>query len=88
VSFKPNVIFAYYAAQLAPLSRETKTIPIVFLGASAPVEDGYVASYSRPGGNITGFTQYEPSMVGKWLAARPGRQKIPLVMSQDKTTRT
>jgi len=69
VSFKPDVIFAYAAAQLAPLSRETKTIPIIFVGASAPVEDGYVASYSRPGGNITGFTQYEPSMVGKWLAA-------------------
>ena len=69
VSFKPDVIFAYAAAQLAPLSLATKTIPIIFVGASAPVEDGYVASYSRPGGNITGFTQYEPSMVGKWLAA-------------------
>jgi putative ABC transport system substrate-binding protein len=78
VSFKPDVIFAYAAAQLAPLSLATKTIPIIFVGASAPVEDGYVASYSRPGGNITGFTQYEPSMVGKWLAAL--KQVAPAIL--------
>ena len=69
VRFKPDVILAYALAQLASLARETKTIPIIFIGASAPVEDGYVASYPRPGGNITGFTQFEPSMVGKWLEA-------------------
>jgi putative ABC transport system substrate-binding protein len=69
VRLSPDVIFAYAVAQLAPLSRETRTIPIVFVGASAPVEDGFVASFAHPGGNITGFTQYEPSMVGKWLAA-------------------
>jgi putative ABC transport system substrate-binding protein len=87
VSFKPDVIFAYAAAQLAPLSRETKTIPIIFVGASAPVEDGYIASYSRPGGNITGFTQYEPSMVGKWLAAlkevAPAIVRVALLVNPD-----
>ncbi|MFL6798855.1 MAG: ABC transporter substrate-binding protein [Xanthobacteraceae bacterium] len=67
VGLKPDVIFAYAVAQLAPLARETRTIPIVFCGASAPVADGFVASFARPGGNITGFTQYEPSMAGKWL---------------------
>jgi putative ABC transport system substrate-binding protein len=67
VGLKPDAIFAYAVAQLAPLARETRTIPIVFCGASAPVADGFVASFARPGGNITGFTQYEPSMVGKWL---------------------
>ena len=69
VRLKPDVIFAYAKAQLEPLARETHTIPIVFCGASAPVADGFVASFARPGGNITGFTQYEPSMVGKWLGA-------------------
>src|SRR5438067_9250933 len=69
VHLSPDVIFAYAKAQLAPLSRETRTIPIVFCGASAPVEDGFIASFAHPGGNITGFTQYEPSMVGKWLGA-------------------
>ena len=45
VSFKPDVIFAYAAAQLAPLSRETKTIPIIFVGASAP--GGQLMRYIR-----------------------------------------
>src|SRR2546427_9373583 len=59
VRLSPDVIFAYAAAQLAPLSRETRTIPIVFCGASAPVTDGFIASFAHPGGNITGVTQYE-----------------------------
>lgn len=69
VGLKPDVIFAYATAQLEPLARQTRAIPIVFCGASAPVADGFVASFARPGGNITGFTQYEPTMVGKWLGA-------------------
>jgi putative tryptophan/tyrosine transport system substrate-binding protein len=67
VAASPDVIFACYAAQLAPLARETSTIPIVFVGVSDPVGSGYVASFPRPGGNITGFTFYESSMAGKWL---------------------
>jgi putative tryptophan/tyrosine transport system substrate-binding protein len=69
VKMSPDVIFAYSNAQLGPVSRETPTIPIVFVGASAPVADGYVESFARPGRNITGFTQYESSMAGTWLAA-------------------
>jgi putative ABC transport system substrate-binding protein len=65
VSLKSDVIFAFANAQLAPLSRETRTIPIVFVGASDPVGAGYVASFARPGGNITGFTLFEASMAGK-----------------------
>jgi putative ABC transport system substrate-binding protein len=67
VALAPDVIFAYFNAQLAPLSRATRSIPIVFVGASDPVGAGYVASLPRPGGNITGFTLYEPSLAGKWL---------------------
>jgi hypothetical protein len=44
VHLSPEVIFAYAKAQL---SRETRTIPIVFCGASAPVEDGFIASFGR-----------------------------------------
>jgi ABC-type uncharacterized transport system substrate-binding protein len=66
VAASPDVIFACYAAQLAPLARETSTIPIVFVGVSDPIGSGYVASFPRPGGNITGFTFYESSMAGKW----------------------
>src|ERR1700693_5527828 len=87
VRFKPDVIFAYALAQLAPLARETKTIPIIFIGASAAVEDGYVASYTRPGGNITGFTLFEPSMVGKWLEAlkevAPAIVRVALMVNPD-----
>jgi putative tryptophan/tyrosine transport system substrate-binding protein len=67
VALSPDVIFAYFNAQLAPLARATRTIPIVFVGASDPVGAGYVASLPRPGGNITGFTLYEATLAGKWL---------------------
>ena len=63
-----------FNAQLAPLSRATKQITIVFVGVSDPVGSGYVASFARPGGNITGFTLYEPSMAGKWLGTLKLRQ--------------
>lgn len=69
VQSNPQVIFAFLNAQLSALSALTKTIPIVFVGASDPVTSGYVASLQRPGGNITGFTLYEASLAGKWLAA-------------------
>jgi len=67
VALNPDVIFALANAQLAPLARETGTIPIVFVGVSDPVGPGYVASFAHPGGNITGFTLYEPSMGGKFV---------------------
>ncbi len=68
VALAPDAIFAIANAQLRPLSRETRSIPIVFLGASDPIGGGYVKSFARPGGNITGFTLFEASMAGKWLS--------------------
>ena len=41
---------------------------IVFISVTDPVASGFVASFARPGGNITGFTSEEPSIAGKWLA--------------------
>ncbi|MFB0492962.1 putative ABC transport system substrate-binding protein [Methylobacterium sp. OAE515] len=69
VAKEPQVIFTYLSAQLTAVSALTRKIPIVFVGASDPVGFGYVASLQRPGGNITGFTLYESSLGGKWLAA-------------------
>ncbi len=69
VALAPDAIFAIANAQLRALSRQTRSIPIVFVGASDPVGGGYVESFARPGGNITGFTLFESSMAGKWLAA-------------------
>ena len=67
MALSSDVIFAYFNAQLRPLSRETRSIPIVFVGTD-PVGAEYVASFSHPGGNITGFTLYEPSLAGKWFS--------------------
>ena len=49
------------------LKQATETIPIVFAGLADPIGDGIVASLSRPGGNITGFSSFEPAIAGKWL---------------------
>ena len=49
------------------LRRQTSTIPIVFALVTDPVGQGFVASLARPGGNITGFSAYDPPMAGKWL---------------------
>ena len=67
VALQPEVIFARTTPVVAALFRETRTIPIVFAVVSDPVGDGFVASLARPGGNLTGFTNVESSLGGKWL---------------------
>ena len=49
------------------LQAQTQTTPIVFAEIAAPVERGLVASLAKPGGNVTGFTSFVPSLAGKWL---------------------
>jgi ABC-type uncharacterized transport system substrate-binding protein len=63
----PDVVVAEGSPAAAALQRETRTTPIVFLQAGDPIGFGFVASLAHPGGNLTGFTNYEPSMGGKWL---------------------
>ncbi len=67
VSLKPDVIFASNTLVVAELHHETKTIPIVFVSVTDPVASGFVASLSHPGGNITGFSNFEPTLVGKHI---------------------
>jgi putative ABC transport system substrate-binding protein len=67
VALAPDVILAHSSAAVAPLVQITRTVPIVFANVADPVGAGYVDSLARPGGNITGFTNYEYSMSGKWL---------------------
>jgi putative tryptophan/tyrosine transport system substrate-binding protein len=55
------------SAVIETLQRQTTTIPIVFAAIADPVGQGFVASLARPGGNITGFSNYDPAMAGKWL---------------------
>jgi ABC-type uncharacterized transport system substrate-binding protein len=67
VTLKPDVILARTTPVTAALLRETRTIPIVFVGPSDPVGAGFAASMARPGGNATGFTNVEASLGGKWV---------------------
>jgi putative ABC transport system substrate-binding protein len=67
IGLMPDVIFAASTANLAVVREVTNTVPVVFASVSDPVEQGFVASLAKPGGNITGFTAYEFSIGGKWL---------------------
>src|SRR3974390_1327014 len=67
VELKPDVILVRSTAATAALLRATRTIPIVFVVVSDPVGDGLVQSMPKPGGNVTGFTNVEASLGGKWL---------------------
>ena len=68
VALQPDLIvsgsFSYHAVDP---SRQTRTIPIVFVQVIDPVAQGFVASLSRPGGNATGLVNLKTSMTGKWL---------------------
>jgi putative ABC transport system substrate-binding protein len=67
VALAPDVLLASSNFVIAPLSKATSTIPIVMVQVIDPVGSGYVESMARPGRNITGFTQFEYSLAGKWL---------------------
>jgi putative tryptophan/tyrosine transport system substrate-binding protein len=67
VALAPDVLLASGNVVIATLSKATGTIPIVMVQVIDPVGSGYVESMARPGGNITGFTQFEYSLAGKWL---------------------
>ena len=63
----PDVILATGTAAVGPLLQATRTVPIVFVSVADPVGAGFVQSLSRPGGNATGFIQFEYSLSGKWV---------------------
>ena len=67
VALAPDVILMSGTSVVAPLMQATRTIPIVFVQVVDPVGAGFVESLARPGGNITGFTQFEYSLAAKWV---------------------
>jgi putative ABC transport system substrate-binding protein len=67
VALQPDLILSANTPNTAALLQQTRTIPIVFATVSDPVGSGFVASFARPGGNVTGFTNIEPTIAGKWL---------------------
>jgi putative tryptophan/tyrosine transport system substrate-binding protein len=66
LSLKPDVILTQ-GSTVEAFQRATKTVPIVFATVIDPVASGFVASLSHPGGNITGFSNFEPTLVGKYI---------------------
>jgi putative ABC transport system substrate-binding protein len=67
VALAPDVILATGTAAMAPMLQATRTIPIVFNNVADPVGAGFVKSLARPGGNATGFIQFEYGLSAKWL---------------------
>ena len=67
VSQPADVIVAQTTLVMTILKKLTDTIPIVFTQVADPAGSGFVSNYARPGGNITGFTDFDPPVAGKWL---------------------
>jgi putative tryptophan/tyrosine transport system substrate-binding protein len=83
----PDVLVANGNPILIELHRLTSTIPIVFTQVSDPVGSRIVAGLARPGGNITGFTNFEPEMGGKWVGllkeVAPSMSRVAVVYGSD-----
>ena len=87
VALQPEVIFAQSRPVTAALQQETQTIPVVFSFVIDPIGAGFIASLPRPGGNRTGFTVWEPGVVGKWLTMlkeiAPQTTRVALMANPD-----
>jgi ABC-type uncharacterized transport system substrate-binding protein len=67
VTLAPDIILATGSQTAAPLLEATRTIPVVFVQVADPVGAGFVESLARPGGNATGFANFEYGISGKWV---------------------
>jgi putative ABC transport system substrate-binding protein len=83
----PDVLFAAATPALEALRQQTRSLPIVFVQVSDPVKLGFVANLARPGGNITGFTNFEHPIGGKWLElirdTAPGAMRVLVIFEPD-----
>jgi putative ABC transport system substrate-binding protein len=90
VALQPDLIVGQSTPVARELLNETRTIPIVFAQVSDPVAVGFVQSFARPGGNVTGFTNYEYDTIGgKWLELlkqiAPRVRRVAIVFNPDTT---
>jgi putative ABC transport system substrate-binding protein len=87
IGAKPALILAHTTPVLAALVKETRTIPLVFVQVSDPIGGGFVSSLAHPGGNVTGFTNLDPAMGGKWIEIlkeiAPATNRIALLFNPD-----
>jgi putative tryptophan/tyrosine transport system substrate-binding protein len=67
VGLTPDAVLTSTTPGVSALREQTRTIPIVFVAVADPVGQGFVQSLARPGGNITGFSSFDPTLMGKWL---------------------
>jgi putative tryptophan/tyrosine transport system substrate-binding protein len=85
VDLRPDAILSVTTPVTGALVRETQTIPIVIATVADPISSGFVTNLGRPGGNLTGFALYEPSMGGKWLEMlkqiAPGVTRVALLFN-------
>ena len=90
VALAPDVILVVGGTGVSELQRATRTIPIVFVGTTDPVNRGLIASMARPGGNTTGFIEYEFGISGKWLELlkqiAPGVSRVMVVRDPSETS--
>ena len=89
VGLQPDIILTEATPATAAIQGETQTIPIVFANAE-PVASGIVARLNQPGGNITGFALYEPTLASKWLELlleiAPGLRRAAIMFNPDTVT--
>jgi len=92
ISLNPDVILAHGGPVVSAVQKATRTIPIVFVQVPDPIEAGLVKSLAHPGGNMTGFTNYEPEMGGKWLQMlkqiAPNTSRVLLIMNRQSVSFT
>jgi putative ABC transport system substrate-binding protein len=92
MGFRPDLILSASTANLIALRQATTTVPIVFVQVSDPVEQGFVARLTKPGGNLSGFSAYEFSIGGKWLdllkQIAPGLARVAVVSNPDTSPQT
>jgi putative tryptophan/tyrosine transport system substrate-binding protein len=85
LNLAPDVMFCAGSPATLALQRATRTVPVVFITVSEPASQGIVASLSRPGGNLTGFSYLEPTIGAKWLelltAIAPGVNRVALMFN-------
>jgi putative ABC transport system substrate-binding protein len=85
VDLRSDAILSVTTPVTDALVRETQTIPIVIVTVADPISSGFVTNLGRPGGNVTGFALYEPSMGGKWLEVlkqiAPGVTRVALLFN-------
>jgi putative ABC transport system substrate-binding protein len=87
IGLQPDIIVTNGTTATAAVQRETRTVPIVFVYSTDPVATGIVARLNQPGGNVTGFANFEASLAGKWLEllseTTPGLKRAAIIFNPD-----